>query len=410
MSKFRIRKNAKLLRGASVLLLTGLLAGCGGGEAEVDPTPIIIAPPMQPPMPGTPPSSEAGELTDGLFKNTFQNDFKIGAAVSSYQINNSDLNGTLAQAQFNSITPIFQLKADEIAPTEGVFDFEQADILVDWAISNGMDVRGHTLVWHESTPDYFYEGTPEEIRARLENYITTVVEHFKGRITTWDVVNEVVSTDIFRGDGMGVGPDRRSRWYEAVGSADYIDWAFHAARAADPDALLFINEYSTENAIKKPWLIEILQRLQDRNVPVDGVGHQFHLYLGSDPAELMQAIDDVDNQFMGLINHVTELDVDFYDDPGSCWDSMTNCNPDLGAVPPANMLATQAQLLRDVYSGLRQRSSVTSVTTWGVTDNESWLNNSPTVRYNYPLLFDREGEPKPAFWAVVDPDYVIPTE
>jgi len=150
-----------------------------------------------------------------------------------------------------------------------VFNFEQADILVDWAIANGMDVRGHALVWHEATPDYFYEGTPEEIRARLENYVTTVVDHFKGRIQVWDVVNEVVSVDIFRGDA-GVGPDRRSRWYEAVGSADYIDWAFHAARAADPDALLFINEFSTEHPIKKPWLLEILQRLQDRNVPVDG--------------------------------------------------------------------------------------------------------------------------------------------
>jgi len=118
----------------------------------------------------------------------------------------------------------------------------------------------------------------------------------------------------------------------------------------------------------------------------------------------------VDNQFMGLINHVTELDVDFYNDPGSCWDRMVNCDPDLGSVPPADLLAIQAELLRDVFAGLRQRSSVTSVTTWGVTDNESWLNRSPTERYNYPLLFDRDAEAKPAFWAIVDPDYVIPTE
>lgn len=407
MLQITARDRLKLLGGAAALLM----AGCGGGGgASVEPTPVVVAPPAPTPPPAPMPTSEAGTLTEGLFRDTFRSDFKIGAAISSYQIDNADFNGTLAAAQFNSITPSFQLKADEIAPTEGVYNFEQADILVDWAIANGMDVRGHSLVWHESTPDYFYEGTPEEIRARLEDYVTTVVEHFKGRIEVWDVVNEVVSTDIFRGDGMGVGPDRRSRWYEAVGSADYIDWAFHAARAADPDALLFINEYSTENAIKKPWLLEILQRLQARGVPVDGVGHQFHLHLGSDPAELMQAIDDVDNQFMGLINHITELDTDFYNDPGSCWDTMTNCDPDLGPVAPAEMLATQAEIMRGVFTGLRQRPSVTSVTTWGVTDNESWLNRSPTARYNYPLLFDREGEPKPAFWAVVDPDYVIPSE
>jgi len=123
----------------------------------------------------------------------------------------------------------------------------------------------------------------------------------------------------------------------------------------------------------------------------------------------MQAIDIVDNQFMGLEQHVTELDMDFYNDPGSCWDSQTNCDADLGPTAPPALLATQAEIFRAVYQGLQQRSSVTSVTTWGVTDNESWLNRRPIERFNYPLMFDRDGEPKPAFWAAVDPDYVIPT-
>jgi len=302
------------------------------------------------------------------------------------------------------------MKANVIAPTEGVFDFDQADRVVDWALENEIDIRGHALVWHASTPDYFYEGTRDQIRTRLETYIQTVVEHFSGRVQIWDVVNEVVSADIFRGDGSGVGPDRRSRWFEAVGNADYVDWAFQAARNADPDALLFLNEYSTEHPIKGPWMLEILQRLQDRNIPIDGVGHQFHLFLESDPAELMQAIDNVDNQFMGLQQHVTELDMDFYNDPGSCWDSQTNCDADLGPTPPPALLATQAEVFRAVFQGLQQRSSVTSVSTWGVTDNESWLNRRPIERFNYPLMFDREGEAKPAFWAVVDPDYEIPTE
>ena len=389
-----------------------VLAGCGGGSSEtpVSPTPPAApAPPPPPPVPTPPPAGGTGGLTDGLLRDRFRSDFKVGGVLSSFQVDQSDINSTLALSQFNSLTPSFQLKADTIAPAEGVFNFVEADRLVDWAISNGMDVRGHALVWHEATPAYFYEGTREEIRTRLETYVTTVVDHFKGRIAVWDVVNEVVSVDIFRGDA-GIGPDRRGAWYEAVGNADYIDWAFQAARDADPDALLFLNEYGTENSIKQPWLLEILQRLQDRNVPIDGVGHQFHLFLESDPAELMQAIDSIDNQFMGLINHVTELDVDFYNDPGTCWSAQTNCDADLGPVAPPELLATQAQLLRDVYAGLRQRSSVTSVTTWGVADNESWLNRSPIARFNHPLLFDREGEPKPAFWAVVDPDYVIPTE
>ena len=410
MMKFTARDRLKLLGGGASMLLAG--CGGGGGGSAPTPTPVTITPPPAPtpvPTPTPTPTGEANGLTDGMFRDSFRNDFKIGGALSSFQVQDADINSTLALSQLNSVTPSFQLKADIIAPTEGVFNFVEADRIVDWAISNGMDVRGHALVWHEATPAYFYEGTREEIRTRLETYVTTVVEHFRGRIQVWDVVNEVVSVDIFRGDA-GVGPDRIGDWYQAVGNADYIDWAFQAARDADPDALLFLNEYATDNPIKQPWMLEILQRLQDRGVPIDGVGHQFHLFLASDSARLMQAIDVVDNQFMGLINHVTELDVDFYNDPGTCWSAQTNCDADLGPVAPADMLATQAQLLRDVYTGLRQRSSVTSVTTWGVTDNESWLNRSPAERSNYPLLFDREGEPKPAFWAVVDPDYVIPTE
>lgn len=344
-----------------------------------------------------------------MLRDSFRSNFKVGAALSSFQLGASDLSGNLAQSQFNSITPLFQLKADVLAPTEGVFEFEEADRLVDWAIANGMDVRGHALVWHEATPAYFYEGTPTQIRARLETYVRTVVEHFRGRVNIWDVVNEVVSVDIFNGND-GVGPDRRTEWFEAVGNADYIDWAFQAAREADPNALLFINEYETENALKRGWLLDIVRRMQDRNIPIDGVGHQFHLQLNGQSAEILAAIDAVDNEFMGLQNQVTELDVNFYQNPGSCWESQTNCPVDIGPVAPADMLAAQAQLLREVFDGLRQRSSVTSVTTWGVIDSDNWLNEVPIERYNFPLLFDREGEPKPAFWAIVDPNYVIPTE
>ena len=399
MMKFTARDRLRLLGGG----LSLALAGCGGG-ANSNLSSGSVTPPV------TPPAGSSNALEEGLLRDRFQTDFKVGAVLSRNQIEQSDINTTLALSQFNSLTPSFELKPDTIAPTEGVFNFEAADRVVDWAISNGMDVRGHALVWHVATPEYFYQGTPAEIRARLENYVQTVVAHFRGRISVWDVVNEVVSVDIFRGDGTGVGPDRRGRWFEAVGNADYIDWAFRAAREADPNALLFLNEYATEHPIKQPWLLEILQRLQDRGVPIDGVGHQFHLFQDSDPVQLMQAIDAVDNQFMGLIQHVTELDMDFYNDPGSCWSAGENCDPDLGPTVPPAMLARQAEVFRAVFEGLRGRSSVTSVTTWGVTDNESWLNTSPTERSNFPLLFDREGEPKPAFWAVVDPDYVIPTE
>ena len=330
----------------------------------------------------------------------------MGAALSSFQVDRGDVSASLVQSQFNSLTPEFQLKPDIIAPTEGTFDFSGADALVDWAIANNMEVRGHALLWHEATPDYFLEGTNAQIRARLETYISTVVEHFRGRIRVWDVVNEVVSTDVFNGD-QGIGPDRRTAWFDAVGSGDYLDWAFLAARAADPEAVLFINDYNTENSLKRGWLIDIVRRLQDRNVPIDGVGHQMHIRPDTSVDAALQAIDDIDNEFMGLINHITELDMDVYTNPGSCWESQTNCEADVGPNPPAEILAAQAQKMRDLFNGFKARTSVESVTMWGVIDSDSWLNTAPIERFNHPLLFDRAGEPKPGFLAITDDDYVI---
>jgi len=130
------------------------------------------------------------------------------------QIVEGNLSGQIAIDQFNSMTAEFEMKPQQIAPVEGEFNFERSDALVNWALENNLEVRGHTLLWHEATPDYFFEGTRAEIRARLENYITTVVNHFKDRVKIWDVVNEVVSDDVFSGSN-GIGPDRRnSRWWE----------------------------------------------------------------------------------------------------------------------------------------------------------------------------------------------------
>ena len=404
------RQRLKLLAGAAAFMTSA----CGGGAGSSNPAaltsstpPITPTPAPPPPPPATPTPEPSGfTLTDGMLRDAFRNNFSVGAAMTANKINDGDLSAALAQSQFNAVTPEYELKPDQIAPTEGVYNFGPADRVVDWALENNMTVRGHALVWHEATPAYFYEGTPAQIRVRLENYITTVMEHFAGRISVWDVVNEATSVDIYNGDN-GVGPDRDTGWFQAVGSADYIDWAFNAARAADPSAQLFLSDYETENPFKMNWTMEIVRRLLDRGVPIDGVGHQFHLQLTTDASDALAAIDIVANEFAGLINHVTELDVSCYQDPGSCWESETNCQPDLGATAPEDLLATQARLLRDLFNGLSTRSSVESVNLWGVRDSDSWLNFAPTERTNYPLLFDRDGVAKPAFQAIVDQNYEI---
>lgn len=401
MLKFTARDRLKLVFGGSAVLL----GACGGGSSnsgfEDNALAITPPPPVSPPPPPT-----GSTMQPGLLKNSFQNNFEIGAAVNNTQLNPAGLSAEIALDQFNSITPEYELKADIIAPQEGVYNFEQGDRVVDWALANGMSVRGHALLWHEATPAWMLEGTPAQIRNKLETYISDVMDHYRGRITDWDVVNEAISIDIFNGNN-GIGPDRPTPWYEAVGNADYIDWAFMAARAADPNARLFLSDYETENVIKRGYMVEILERLSARNIPIDGVGHQFHLNLATNPQDAMAAIDAVDNQFMGLVNHVTELDISCYQDPGSCWESGVNCDPDLGPEAPEDFLSTQAQLLRDIFNGLVTKSSVESVSFWGVRDSDSWLNSVPAERYNYPLLFDRDGNPKSGFHAITDPDYVI---
>ncbi|MCI4643732.1 MAG: endo-1,4-beta-xylanase, partial [Hyphomonadaceae bacterium] len=183
-----------------------------------------------------------------------------------------------------------------------------------------------------------------------------------------------------------------------------------AARAADPDVKLFINDYSTEFAGKRGRLLSIVQDLIARGIPVDGVGHQFHLQINADPASALAAIDAVDALGFGLENHATEIDVSVYADPGECFATGVNCASSYGTrasdVPDA-VYAGQAQIYRALFEGFVARDSVTSVSTWGISDAQSWLNYFPVDRANYPLLFDPDRQPKPALYAVADPDYVI---
>ena len=171
-----------------------------------------------------------------------------------------------------SITAEYEMKADQIAHGPGDYDFTASDRIVDFAETNGLQVRGHALLWYRTTPDFFLTGTRDEIRTKLQDYITAVVSRYRGRVQVWDVVNEAVTDNATD----ATAPYRDDAWFAAVGS-DYLAWAFEAARAADPDAKLFINDYGTENADKRERYVAIIRDLLDAGVPLDGVGHQMHL-------------------------------------------------------------------------------------------------------------------------------------
>ncbi len=390
---FTARDRLKLLGGLS---LTALNAACSGGGSSSTPSPGPIASPPPPPAP--PP------VTTAALKDVFSNDFVVGAAISADQVAASSEDRPLLETHFSSVTAENAMKPQSIAPNEGDRDYADGDALAAFARANSAGLRGHTLLWHRQTPSYFFNGSASDIRTRLEGYVTDVVSHFSDDVYAWDVVNEAITDD------AGVGSIYRdSNWFQAVG-ADYIDWAFQAARAADPNVKLFINDYNTELPGKRARLIQLVRDLLDRGIPIDGVGHQAHLQLSSDVSELLQAIDDVDALGASLENHITELDISVYSDPNDCFASGVNCQTGYGTRAtdvPDSVYATQAQMYRDIFEGCAARPSVTSVSTWGIHDGRTWLDTFPVSRTNYPLLFDPDREPKTALLAVTDPDYVI---
>jgi endo-1,4-beta-xylanase len=330
-------------------------------------------------------------------REVFGTKFLVGAAIEPRQLRNPT-DAALLKKHFSSITAENVMKPHRLAPREGKYEFAAADELVRFAQANDMRLRGHTLLWHRHAPAWFFVGDREQVRKRLERYITDVVTHFKGKVYAWDVVNEVVSDK--KGEIY-----RQSPWFLALGP-DYIEYAFRAARAADPDTQLFINEYDTEDAEKRERFMTIVRDLRKKGVPFDGVGHQVHTRIGASAADVDRALQEV--AALGLINHVTELDVSLYDDPGSCWENETGCQRDYGSPVPPALLSQQALLYRQLFAVFAAHPTLKSVSTWGISDAHTWLTRDPTRRTNVPLLFDQAGAPKAAFHAVVDPSFAIP--
>jgi endo-1,4-beta-xylanase len=370
-----------------------------------------VIPPAPPALPD-PASAPA-------LKDVYGGSFLIGGAIEPFQTdattNAPDV--ALLAKHYSSITAENVMKPETIALSQGVYDFAPADRLVTFARTNGMGVRGHTLLWHRTAPGWFFAGDRSDpvtyralVRQRLETYITDVVNHFEGDVYAWDVVNEVA----------GDSPAQRHRvdspWYEAfsVGGADgadYIEYAFRAARAADPNVKLFLNDYGTENPSKRAHVLAIVQDLIDKGVPIDGVGHQFHLGINAQVADIDAALSAVETLSSTLLNQVTELDASIYNDPASCYSSPpSGCQADYGtSSPPQSVLSLQASLYRALFNTFLEHDiSIDSVTTWGISDAHTWLNSWPVNRTNRPLLFDSEGLPKSAFWAVADSGFVIP--
>jgi endo-1,4-beta-xylanase len=342
-------------------------------------------------------------------KDVFANDFLIGASLNQAQFDDKDPRVTgLIPRQFNTITAENNLKWGRIHPKPGVFDFTEADKYVAYGEKHHMVVIGHNLVWHNNTPDWVFKddaGNPltrDALLARLREHILTVVGRYKGRIHGWDVVNEALNDD---------GSLRQSQWYKIIGP-DYIEQAFRFAHEADPACELYYNDFSLERPDKRKGAIALIKHLQAEGVPVAGIGLQDHNRMNW-PSIADEEATIQDFAALGIKVMITELDIDMLPpvvrDP-TAEVSLKTIEYDPKADPyrdglPAEVAQAQAKRYGEFFALFRKyRGTITRVTFWNVTDGDSWLNGWPMQgRHNYPLLFDRDGKPKPAFDAVVKP-------
>ncbi len=290
-----------------------------------------------------------------------------------------DLGQTVAR-EFTAVTPGNALKMGPLRPDRKTYDFEDADVIVNFGVANDLTVRGHTLVWHKQTPGWFYpwEYTDDQIVDFLRDHIHTVAGRYRDKVDAWDVVNEAVADD---------GTMRDSVWYDAMGE-EFLDRAFQWANEVAPDADLYYNDYEID-AIngKSDAVYELVQRLLDRGVPIDGVGLQMHAYPANhhsrpDPASVGENIRRFTD--LGLDVQVTEMDVAYgrneqFDD----------------------RLEHQGQYYRDILEACLENGCDTLVT-WGVHDGNTWLRSRYPEVTDDPLLFDESLNPKPAYFAVRD--------
>ncbi|MFT4154402.1 endo-1,4-beta-xylanase [Parafilimonas sp.] len=334
-------------------------------------------------------------------KETFKDDFLTGTAMSARQIEGKDTAAVrLIKQQFNAVTPENSMKAEMIEPEWNTYNFDMADKLVAFAAKNNIKVNAHTLIWHSQLPAFMHHvQNADSVKQYVEHHINTVAGRYDGKVYSWDVVNEALNED---------GTLRNSVFLEKLGP-DYIVDAFRLAQQASPHSKLYYNDYNIEEPEKRAGAIAIIKKIQAAGVRIDGVGIQGHWRADNAP---LAGIEESIKAFaaLGIEVMFTELDLSVLRNP---WDNNTadvsaTAKADPGMNPYANSLPDSvAQIQSKSYTDLfklflKYKKNISRVTFWGVNDGQSWLNNWPVSgRTNYPLLFDRNFNPKPAFYSVI---------
>ncbi|MFB5944788.1 endo-1,4-beta-xylanase [Albibacterium profundi] len=333
-------------------------------------------------------------------KDAFEGKFLIGTALNMNQIWRSHQAPIKVLKQhFNSIVAENSMKSMFLQPREGEFNFKNADLFVEFGKKNDMEIIGHTLIWHSQAPRWFFsdkEGqdvSREVLIERMRQHIHTVVSRYKGQIKGWDVVNEVI---------LDNGEWRKSKFYEIIGD-DFIKLAFQFAHEADPEAELYYNDYNTAIPAKREGIGRVIKQILDSGGRVDAIGMQEHHGLH------FPSLNEVENSIkyfsnLGVDVMVTEMDISVL--PHARPNAGANIsdtsafrkelNPYPDGLPDDVMLQLGKRYIDFFRLYLKHQDKISRVTLWGISDKDSWLNNFPVRgRTNYPLLFDRQYNPKP---------------
>jgi endo-1,4-beta-xylanase len=353
LPRVRIPPSPPLFVSFPLLLL--FIAACGGSSTPTAPTP-----------PPTPPSTSdtlraAGDAAGKL----------VGTAVQSALLASAQYESIVSR-EFSYITAEYEMKWNVTEPSPGFNSFGAGDAIVAQALSRGQRVKGHTLIWHGATPSWVNGLGTADFRAAFERNIRTVMAHFRGRIDAWDVVNEAVADD---GSGL-----RDTVFRQKLGDS-YIADAFRIARAADPHARLFYNDYGGEGlSAKANRIYDLVSGLVTSGVPIDGVGLQMHVSANNRPPDSSIAANMRRLAGLGLTVHISEMDVRVNGVPGS----------------QQARFDAQRATYHDVVRLCVQEPRCEAITFWGFTDAHTWITGDS------PLLFDANYAPKPAHAGVLD--------
>ncbi|MCL2229473.1 MAG: endo-1,4-beta-xylanase [Treponema sp.] len=327
-------------------------------------------------------------------KDAWKHSFHVGAAVCGKMMNDPEYDA-LIKKHFSTLTVENGMKFGPVHPEENMYKWDDSDLVANYARKNNMPMRGHVMLWHNQNPSWLFLDNGETVSKnklykRLEDHMAEVANRYGDVVYSWDVLNEVIDVD--KGDENGF---RLSDWYKICGN-DVYEFAFKRMREICPKAKLFYNDYNNESGKKMDVSLEFLSRLLDKGVPINGVGIQAHWYYNFPKEEIIvNAIEKYSK--LGLEIEFTEVDISIYE-----WDEKRESSQFFKS-RPEERIVKQAETYKNLFRAASTSSAVKNITTWGIADCYTWLDDFPVPkRKNWPLLFDENKKEKPVVGSLIE--------